>query len=140
MVSKKGKEMRRELKFRAWDKVARQMIYSVWINGNGTIRVSPNGNPEEYHCLEDKRYSDRYIVMQYTGLKDRNKKEIWEGDVGLSSLRPTIGEIMWCEDQAAFRMSCRDGFEKFTCDEALFFEVKSNIFNKVNLSGEYYGL
>lgn len=62
--------MNREIKFRAWDSINNEMIYEKrGVNlGYGGIA--------SYEIL--KRYS---IVMQFTGLLDKNGKEIYEGDV-----------------------------------------------------------
>ena len=62
--------MTREIKFRAWDKGKKRMTYS---DDEG---VSVGGLLTGY---ED--YPEEVTLMQYTGLKDKNGKEIYEGDI-----------------------------------------------------------
>lgn len=59
--------MSREIKFRAWDKEA-DVPFMSDVNMMG-------------YQLGNYLSQDRYVVMQYTGLKDKNSKEIYEGDI-----------------------------------------------------------
>ncbi len=59
--------MPREIKFRAWEN--NSMRYDFW-------QRCDLGN-----YLNSKGVFKNIIVMQYTGLKDKNNKEIYEGDI-----------------------------------------------------------
>jgi uncharacterized phage protein (TIGR01671 family) len=62
----------REIKFRAWKKDGRQK--------NGGTMLSHDELTDDYgHVCVTSR--EDLHVMQYTGLKDKNGKEIYEGDV-----------------------------------------------------------
>lgn len=61
----------RELKFRAWDKV-----FKCWLQA---FMIAEDGRVSE--PLGGKDWTDQVEIMQYTGLKDKNGKEIYEGDI-----------------------------------------------------------
>lgn len=69
--------MSREIKFRAWDFDNKSMIYPD--SELGTIFCFDKVGLSIYHC--DGYELSSFNVMQYTGLKDKNGKEIYERDI-----------------------------------------------------------
>ncbi len=65
--------MKRELKFRVWD-----IKDSCWHNPN-ILEVF--GDTLKALYSYSKEDEDNFIIQQYTGLKDKNDKEIYEGDI-----------------------------------------------------------
>lgn len=67
--------MKREIKFRAWDNAtSRMLVYEMHMSFY-PFAIQPNGAVYKEGVLQD------YVLMQYTGLKDRNGVEIYEGDI-----------------------------------------------------------
>jgi len=107
----------REIKFRAWDTENKCMRNNVAV-GLGMV---------EYD-LSCHQPVEIMIPMQFTGLFDKNGKEIYEGDIlkiGNSNI-----EVIWDKNNAWFTLKSNHFHLGF---QSIFYEVIGNIYEHPNL-------
>ena len=111
--------MNREIKFRIWDIENKEMLKVQELDFEPTFyggRIAIR--PDQYNDYFD---TEDMILMQYTGLHDKNGKEIYEGDIVGDS------KIKWIVKWNKHRM----GFSLYPTTKQLYDEMPINVENKL---------
>ena len=136
----------REIKFRAWDKVNKKMYPVTYLSLTDkrlTMFALPKKGNEPWEEMGVP--GNQIELMQFTGLKDKNGKEIYEGDIlvvwnnkdlDLTMILKSFGasEIYWDEGNACFAHKRKDGnYMMLTKNEMSKMEVIGNSFENPEL-------
>lgn len=78
----------KEKKFRAWCTDNKEMYfadgnYNFVLHQSGAISLTPYRHADEleHYCTDASELDKEIIVMEFTGLRDKNNVEIFEGDL-----------------------------------------------------------
>jgi len=122
--------MMRDIKFRAWDGERLRSVWTIgWIDEEMDYISTPKFNAEEF------------TLMQFTGMKDKNGVDIYEGDVWKIDGLPQVVEMIDGCWQAVGRTAYGDIYDKQTFDLIRFqhIEVIGNIYENAHLLNETEG-
>ncbi len=152
----------RPIKFRAWDKVHKEFLkidehigcflwgdeeYAIPADRKASSGVGlvspcqPDKGQDYFGSMSSTFFGDDIILMQYTGLKDKNGKEIYEGDILKSDSfgytnddKEINGKVVWNAYGWHIKVMNEDGCEHF-CWIADFrdIEVIGNIYENPEL-------
>ncbi len=126
--------MDREIKFRAWDKERNEFLSHGCILISVESGKNPVHNPQYLDIvINPDRYRDRFVLMQYTGLKDKNGKEVYEGDIlqyEHEGEKVFTGPVSWENEMSFFK--CEIGLNipipEDLCMADMSYEVIGNIY------------
>jgi uncharacterized phage protein (TIGR01671 family) len=148
--------MNREIKFRAWNVKKKRMFWpreftftpggGWWITEENLFRTEKGNSTGEGDATNDfdrtdyvgdlnASNPDSCVLLQYTGLKDKHGREVYDGD--LLSIRdwPNPAQVKWSKEDAAFCIVTITGKWKPLSKTSLIqdYEIIGNIYENPEL-------
>ncbi len=137
----------REIKFRAWDnglssdentpRMTECKTFDAWIKDAGFYYV--NGYTAK---LSDFDWQNELVFMQFTGMLDKNNKEIYEGDILQIELDwgygpAKINSEVYFSSNGCFKSKAFHSHEDIPLYEMPYLEVVGNIYENPELLKDY---
>ena len=138
----------REFKFRVWDKTEKRMLNIGLVDFESKVIYNATSDDESFsksYVEDPTNYGVGWgsikdvTIMQYTGLKDKNEKEIYEGHIVVVSQpfnTPTKAIVEFndgCVELKGIELTWRDYVKCFVVNHAI--EIIGSIHENPELSG-----
>lgn len=130
----------RELKFRAWDEMSNIMHYDFQFIKSGNEGVDWIVFTSDKHPLNDSikdpfkdpHFQYAFKIMQYTNSKDKNGREIYDGDI-VKDLGENIGKCFWNDNSSGFDIDFTAGEMQSVYEASNSIEIVGNIYENPEL-------
>ncbi|UXR50994.1 YopX family protein [Staphylococcus simulans] len=132
-----------KIKFRVWDSLENKMRYDIGVIEFNAFDKNVSALAFNHH-LDDTGYGEIdnsqseyynalcFKLMQYTGLKDKNGKEIYESDI-VRNLYGELYVVEWLDGSFVLTEFYNGGYDHYIIDSSTEYEVLGNIYENPEL-------